>query len=482
MANTEVKKNQDQIDENLGATRNPNRADRTFDPTAERGSYNPQQYSYQQMRDSTRPGEQISTQADGLRGVSDNTRNRTQQYQDYQQGDRVTQAQQQLQSLLNNRPGDYNSKYGQALDNILQQIQNPEKFQYSFNGDEMFKQYADLYTQQGRQASMDAMGQAAGLTGGYGNSYAQQVGNQMYDQYLMQLYDRGNEMRNQAFNEWQTGRADQYNQLNALMQADQNEYNRYRDQMADWQTDRGYYTDAEQQAYARDYGEFTANRDYWNQQQQLENADWWNAEQFNEQQRQNDAARELQYQQANAENQYRYDTLQEQQAQFGANYDENIRQFNANMEESIRQFDTTTDTDWAKLEEEKRQYDASLTEQQRQYNQNVAIDYVKAIIEKGQMPSAELLVAAGLSQEDAQKLKDQFVQTVYVGGGSSGSSGSSSKKTTSTGSGESLFKKAVDYTNDWLGTTATSLTDKLAGLATQLSQNQQKKSGTAYVK
>lgn len=152
------------------------------------------------------------------------------------------------------------------------------------------------------------------------------------------------------------------------------------------------------------------------------------------------------------------------------------------MEESIRQFDTTTDTDWAKLEEEKRQYDASLTEQQRQYNQNVAIDYVKAIIEKGQMPSAELLVAAGLSQEDAQKLKDQFVQTVYVGGGSSGSSGSSSKKTTSTGSGESLFKKAVDYTKDWLGTTATSLTDKLAGLATQLSQNQQKKSGTAYVK
>lgn len=224
------------------------------------GSHDTGGLTYQQMRDSTRPGEQISTQADGLRGVSDNTRNRTQQYQDYQQGDRVTQAQ-QLQSLLNNRPGDYNSKYGQALDNILQQIQNPEKFQYSFNGDEMFKQYADLYTQQGRQASMDAMGQAAGLTGGYGNSYAQQVGNQMYDQYLMQLYDRGNEFRNQAFDEWQAGRADQYNQLNALMQADQNEYNRYRDQMADWQADRGYYTDAEQQAYARDYGEFISPRE-----------------------------------------------------------------------------------------------------------------------------------------------------------------------------------------------------------------------------
>jgi hypothetical protein len=62
-------------------------------------------------------------------------------------------------------------------------------FKYDLNGDALYQQYKDKYTQQGKLAMADAMGQASALTGGYGNSYAATVGNQAYQAYLGQLND-----------------------------------------------------------------------------------------------------------------------------------------------------------------------------------------------------------------------------------------------------------------------------------------------------
>ena len=133
----------------------------------------------------------------GMNGVSQNTANNLGNYQQgYKPSENVTRYQQQLQASEAAKPQGYNSKYAPQMESILQQITNPDKFKYEFNGDEMFKYYADLYTQKGKQASMDAMGQAAALTGGYGNSYAQQAGQQGYQQYLMNLYDRGMDLQN----------------------------------------------------------------------------------------------------------------------------------------------------------------------------------------------------------------------------------------------------------------------------------------------
>ena len=193
----------------------------------------------------------------------------------YTPSDAVVRAQQQLEQIQAAKPQGYNSKYGAALDNILGQIQNPEKFKYDFNGDEMFKQYADLYTQKGRQASMDAMGQAAALTGGYGNSYAQQVGNQAYDQYLMDLYAKGDQLRQEAYQRYQDEKADRYNQLNALGQADDRDYGRYRDTVGDWQNERGYYTDLYNNERNFDYGTYQDQRDYGEKVRQFnESLDW----------------------------------------------------------------------------------------------------------------------------------------------------------------------------------------------------------------
>lgn len=98
----------------------------------------------------------------------------------------------------------------QAQANALyQQLMGRGDFVYDLQGDMLYRQYADQYSQLGRQAMMDTMGTAAGLTGGYGNSYASTVGNQAYQQYLGQLNAMVPEFYDRAYQAW----LDQGNQL-----------------------------------------------------------------------------------------------------------------------------------------------------------------------------------------------------------------------------------------------------------------------------
>lgn len=92
-----------------------------------------------------------------------------------------------------------NQPYIQQLNSLYEQIMNRKPFQYDLNGDLLYRQMADQYTQLGRQASADAMGQAAALTGGYGNSYATQVGNQANQQYLTMLNQNIPELWDRAY-------------------------------------------------------------------------------------------------------------------------------------------------------------------------------------------------------------------------------------------------------------------------------------------
>lgn len=130
------------------------------------------------------------------------------------------------------RPEGYTSKYEDALDSVMQQIQGYGDFNYEFEGDNLFKSYRDQYTQLGKQASLDAMGQAAELTGGYGNSYGQQVGQQTYNSYLTSLYDKGLDLRDKAYTTYSDNRSDLYDQYSNLWAAENEDYDRFYDERA----------------------------------------------------------------------------------------------------------------------------------------------------------------------------------------------------------------------------------------------------------
>ena len=74
----------------------------------------------------------------------------------------------------------YKSRYGDALKNNLAKVMEKKNFSYDADKDKLFSQYKNSYEKSGRTAMRDTMGNAASLTGGYGNSYAVTAGQQAY--------------------------------------------------------------------------------------------------------------------------------------------------------------------------------------------------------------------------------------------------------------------------------------------------------------
>lgn len=77
-----------------------------------------------------------------------------------------------------------------------------DKFKFDLNGEELYQQYRDQYLRNGRLAMMDTMGQAAGLTGGYGSSYAQNAGQQAYQGYVNELNAVVPQVYDRAYQRW----------------------------------------------------------------------------------------------------------------------------------------------------------------------------------------------------------------------------------------------------------------------------------------
>ena len=130
----------------------------------------------------------------------------------------------------------YQSPWEDQLKETANKILNREKFSYDLNGDALYKQYKDRYTQQGKQAMMDTMGQAAALTGGYGNSYAQSVGQQTYQGYMQGLTDKIPTLYQIAMDKYTSEGNQMRDNMNLMMQQDDIGYGRYRDQLADQNT------------------------------------------------------------------------------------------------------------------------------------------------------------------------------------------------------------------------------------------------------
>ena len=122
----------------------------------------------------------------------------------------------------------YADSYSGKKQSLYEQITG-RQFRYNVGDDALYQQYREQYTQQGRKAMMDSMGQAAALTGGYGSTYSQSVGQQQYGEYLQRLNEVVPELYSQAYQRWQDeGEAmlDEYDLINAEAQE---EYQRYQD-------------------------------------------------------------------------------------------------------------------------------------------------------------------------------------------------------------------------------------------------------------
>ena len=220
-------------------------------------------------------------------------------YDGYQPSDTVQQAYALLQQQMGNKPGAYQSQYQDQISALIGQITNRDKFSYDLNADALYQQYADQYMQQGKMAMMDTMGQAQAMTGGYGNSYAQSVGQQAYQGYLQKLNEVVPELYGMAYDQYQQEGQDMLNQYALLAGQDEQEYGRHQDAVSEYyaqlqqaydnyNAERDY--DYSKWADGRDfaYGQFGDDRAYAYQQERDQVADTQWQEEFDEAKRQYD--------------------------------------------------------------------------------------------------------------------------------------------------------------------------------------------------
>lgn len=116
------------------------------------------------------------------------------------------------------------------LNKIKESIENYGEFSYNFNEDALYQQAVDRYSQMGKMAMADTAGQAAAMTGGYGNSYAQSVGQQTYQEYLQEAHDMLPEFYQMALDRYQMGKDDLYNQYGMLLSEYEREYGLHSDE------------------------------------------------------------------------------------------------------------------------------------------------------------------------------------------------------------------------------------------------------------
>ena len=192
--------------------------------------------------------------------------------QGYQASAEVNAAEAQKKAAENavKNYGDFNYSNQSAYDYAMNAYLNREDFTYDLNSDALYQQLKNQYSTLGKMAMMDTMGQAAALTGGYGNSYASTAGNQAYQGYLQGLNDKVPELYQLALSKYQAEGDQLLNNYNMLSQDRATEYGEWGDRYNQLVADRGYYADAYTDAYNRDYGMWNDNRlydtdQYWNE-------------------------------------------------------------------------------------------------------------------------------------------------------------------------------------------------------------------------
>lgn len=136
----------------------------------------------------------------------------------------------------------YQSQYKGQISAGLDKVTNRKEFTYDPLKDASYQALSKIYTKRGEQARQNVMGDAAAMTGGYASSYATSAAAQAQSDYNQQLAAQIPALQEAAYNRYTNEFNMNLSSLNALQQADESEYGRHRDNVADnqWKYDKQY--------------------------------------------------------------------------------------------------------------------------------------------------------------------------------------------------------------------------------------------------
>ena len=180
----------------------------------------------------------------------------------YEESTQMKQLQAQLEAVQAQKPESYSSVWQSKLEALLDQILNRQEFHYDMDGDALYRQYRQMYQNQGAAAMADTYAQAAALTGGYGNSYAATAARQAYQGSVQQLGEKLPQLYSLALERYNAAGSALHNRYTFLQQQEKTDFDRYRQNLSDYQAREQQLYDRYQDERSFDYSRYADERDF----------------------------------------------------------------------------------------------------------------------------------------------------------------------------------------------------------------------------
>lgn len=265
------------------------------------------------------------------------------------------------------------TSFTDQIKDLLDQIQNRDKFSYDMSNDTLFQQSLASAMASGKTAMQDTMGQASALTGGYGSTYATSAANQQYNSFIQDAYNNLPEYYELALQAYEMEGNEMYNQLSALSTEDAKEYDRmynaynanfqnaqtmYQNEYTAWQDsvntaikNAGLQIDEFGTKYEQAYKTYMANQSY---------ADTLYAQEFDRWSAEQDlgykySALAQDQSQHDSDLKYKYDALDQDQSQ----YDKNLALQYDKMAQEQAQHEKDLGYKYSALAQDQKQFDAT---------------------------------------------------------------------------------------------------------------------------
>lgn len=328
----------------------------------------------------------------------------------------------------------YTNQYASQQQKLLDSLLNYKAFSYNKNQDPQWGAYKKAYLREGDRAAADALGQAAAAAGGRPSSYAATAASQAGDYYASKLSDVLPTLYQQAYERYLGEYSRKQQDLSAVNAQEQLDYNRYLDELNQYNTDRNF-------ALTTWQGERDAVLDQISAVNALQSQDY------------NQYLTELE--QYNTDREFAYDDylnqfeMQEQQLtalqqQDNTDYSRYLDQLNWQRQEEETAYQRQQDAyqqrqdEYAWQQDALRQQQESYWQQQEAYeeqqadNQKLMRSQVDAILKAGGMPSESLIAGSGYSPEYIQTLAAYYARLAEEEAAEQAAKGSSGGKTSGT--------------------------------------------------
>lgn len=318
----------------------------------------------------------------------------------YTESQGLTELRGQLTQVENQKPEEFDNKYQQQIDALLGKMTSQEPFSYDFSTDSNWLAAQEQAKRNALLAMENAMGEAAGLTGGYASSAAQMVGQQVYQQEISETTEMIPEFAQMALNKWQANNSQMASNLAALQSQQDSDYSRYYNDWQLWNQDRAYMyqkvqdmSDDEFNKYLTELQRWQVDRSYYADQKQIaiQNQQWQlelneSRRQFNQQMAFNyinmGVGATVDLTTAGMSAGVQLAGIGVDAALGAADLYEDHRQFDAQMAYNEKWAQNDYDLSLMQFEEEQRQFDAGLdydyarlNEDARQANQSNALGW-----------------------------------------------------------------------------------------------------------